>query len=292
TEDGEVVETDDTDSENKTYSAIYSGNKTSLTAQSSGFYIGTNGIALGSYSKNEGCSPFQVSDAGVLRSRSGTIGGWTIGSSTLTAGNITLKSEGSMSGGSSYIWSINTSGSATFNNLTANGTGYIGGWVIGSTSNGVNYLRSSDGNVYLNSTGLLTGPTWSITSAGLASFNNIYVDGGEITLGGTTLRGNPTGTNLTDNVTSVTDKNGNTKILSLYVEDLSVGALKAASFELDNYQCKWQVVKVIGESEGGSFITYTRTYVPLSVVTGVSLNSDGSLQVTKEKSHDFMLNLS
>jgi len=67
--------------------------KATLTDASSGVYIGTDGISLGA------SSVFKVTSAGVLSAASGTIGGWTIGASTLTGGNVTLSSTGNVYAG-------------------------------------------------------------------------------------------------------------------------------------------------------------------------------------------------
>ena len=130
----------------------YGGNSWSKansdTGQTAKVYLGTDGISLG--------TRFSVSPRGELVAYSGEIGGWNITKETLTAGNIKLNSEGSMEGGTGgNKWSIGTNGSATFNNITANGTGYIGGWKIGSSS-------LSAGNITLYSSGTIEGDGWSI----------------------------------------------------------------------------------------------------------------------------------
>jgi hypothetical protein len=76
---------------------------------------------------------FKVTPGGKLYSTSGQIGGWTINNTTLTGGNITLNSNGSISGGSTYTWSIGTDGYATFNGISANG-GRIAGYTISGNS--------------------------------------------------------------------------------------------------------------------------------------------------------------
>ena len=96
-------------------SAIYNGKNSLSNVSDNGVYIGTNGIALGT-------DKFKVTSAGALTAKSGTIGGWTIGASTLKAGNITLNSNGSIfSNGDSGSWSINSNGSASFSNVTISG---------------------------------------------------------------------------------------------------------------------------------------------------------------------------
>lgn len=124
---------------------LYSGSGANYVALDSG----TSGVDYPIWAGNETASnaPFRVTRAGALTSTSGSIGGWSIESSTLTGGNITLNSNGSISGGSTYTWSIGTNGYATFNGITGNnanisGTittgnltatgGQIGGWNINS----------------------------------------------------------------------------------------------------------------------------------------------------------------
>ena len=54
-------------------------------------------------------------------------------------------------------------------NLTAT-SGLLGGWTINATE-----LKSSNGNVHLNSNGSLSGPHWSITEDGLATFSDVII---------------------------------------------------------------------------------------------------------------------
>ena len=56
-------------------SALYSGSKNSFVAAATGFYIGNDGIALGTFNSTEGTSPFQVNYKGELSARSGVIAG-------------------------------------------------------------------------------------------------------------------------------------------------------------------------------------------------------------------------
>lgn len=61
-----------------THCNIHSGQKNTLNATTNGFYIGTDGISLGTYDSTLGSNPFQVTTAGALTARSGKIGGYTI----------------------------------------------------------------------------------------------------------------------------------------------------------------------------------------------------------------------
>lgn len=166
---------------NKSYIA-YGGTSWSEASNDNGttakIYLGTDGISLG--------TRFSVSPQGQLKAYSGQIGGWNINKTKLSAGNIELNSNGSMKGGSgSFTWSIATDGKATFNHITANKGGSIGGWAIGST-----YLRG--GTLTLNNSGAVSGSNWSVSANGLAHFSKIYgqvannytFKGGGITMGG------------------------------------------------------------------------------------------------------------
>ena len=141
-------------------------------------YIGTDGLSIG--------SRFSISSQGELIAYSGKIGSWNINKTQLSAGNIVLNSNGSMSGGSGdYTWAIATDGKATFNHITANKGGSIGGWSIGS-----NYLKG--GTLTLNNSGAISGKDWSVSADGLAHFTKVYgavangytFVGGGITMGG------------------------------------------------------------------------------------------------------------
>ena len=167
--------------------------KNALNHNSNGVFIGTNGIGLGQLtdykditgaSSTDNHSKFEVTSSGTLyanggyfrgkiNANGGYIAGWKINSSTITGGNITLNSNGSLSGGdSSHQWSIATNGYATFNGITANSAtvtgkvtaneGKIGNWSIsnGAISNG-NVTLTSDGKIIANS-GSIGG--WNVDS--------------------------------------------------------------------------------------------------------------------------------
>ena len=133
-------------------------------------YLGTDGISLG--------QRFSVNQNGELKAYNGAIGGWKIEKNKLSAGNIVLNSNGSISGGavvngSDYTWSITNTGQANFNYIKANKNGSIAGWNISSN-------RLSKGNLYLDSNGSIGGRGWSISEGGVASFAN----GTSLSIGG------------------------------------------------------------------------------------------------------------
>lgn len=68
-------------------SSVYSNNKTKMTSSRDGFYIGSDGFALGRYNAARDKNPFQVNNEGFLYSDSGQIGGFTIYENSLRAGS-------------------------------------------------------------------------------------------------------------------------------------------------------------------------------------------------------------
>ena len=82
-----------------TFTGALSGGTISIGSGDSIFKADSNGIYLGN--ATFGSAPFRVSPNGVLTTTSGAIGGWTIGTATLTGGNATLASSGNITLGSS-----------------------------------------------------------------------------------------------------------------------------------------------------------------------------------------------
>ena len=184
-------------SSDASYSAIYSGLKSRMNADATGFYIGTNGFALGRYSDNH--SPFEVDSNGNLFSKAGYIGGYKIAASTLTggsgnsavgmsskfgvgwafwAGNETpgnapfrVGHEGMLYATDAHITGEITATSGSFSGSIEAGSGHVGGWEIGS-----NYLKST--NVTLYSSGGIYGSDWYITDGGYAHFTDVSISNG------------------------------------------------------------------------------------------------------------------
>lgn len=163
--------------------ALYTNGKTNYNTNVNGVYIGNNAIALGKDSN------FIVTSGGALTSKSGNIGGWTIGPSGLYGNGATGAYAGSngvplTTGvflGTAGIrlganFHVDSNGNLYANNGTFQGkitatSGTIAGWDISSTT-----LKA--GNVTLNSNGSITGSGWSITNGGKATFSDIHVTGG------------------------------------------------------------------------------------------------------------------
>lgn len=228
---------------------LYSG-KTSFNGTSNGIYIGTTeGISLGAYSN--GKNPFSVTNAGVLTSTSGTIGGWTISGTTLSASNISLDAgNGQLNVAGKFVIyndgsfkAANTNFSVTSSGKITATDGKIGGWTIGSTtlsSNGIT-LNSSNGqfSVVNGSTTVFSanknGIVWNATNSNMDLNGNLTVSGSDSTITGATIRTAAPGNNVRriemDNTASIkgyygtSEKNyinmaQNTKSAS----DLNIGA--------------------------------------------------------------------
>lgn len=135
------------------------GGLTSFTSTriNSSVYLGTDGIVLGKY--------FSVDDDGNLTSTSGKIGGWIIGDTTLSAKKLILSSSGSIEGGSTYPWSISSTGAANFKSLTASGGPDTNYWDI--RANGT----ATFSTINANNKGSIAG--WEIKSTGLYSKNGV-----------------------------------------------------------------------------------------------------------------------
>lgn len=176
----------------------------------------------------------------------GTIGGWTIGTDKLKAGNIELKSNGQLSGGirgkNNYRWHIYEDGQAVFNHITANNIiansqGQIGGWTISEN-------QLSAGSLHLKNSGAIDGPSWSIDTKGNAYFgkiSGIVASGDTFEGGGTTITGGDNGgTQLSASRTTVGNENLSTYIKKLVVERLNV----TDAFSFNGHSVKWQEVRV------------------------------------------------
>lgn len=163
-------------------SALYSGSKSSFVAAANGFYIGNDGIALGTYDSNKGTSPFQVNSSGQLFSRSGYIGGYAIADNTLIGGSgSNCVGMSSKSGVQWAFWAgSETAGNAPFhvghNGALYSTSGQIGGWNIGSNSLNAN-------GITINSNGSIYSPHWSINADGTAHFTNVYLTNGNYNQG-------------------------------------------------------------------------------------------------------------
>lgn len=156
-----------------TTTAIYK-TKTSYSSTTAGVYIGTDGIGLGA-------GTFYVTSAGALTAKSGTIGGFTIGSTSIyktktsyssTTAGVYVGTDGiGLGAGTFYVTSAGA--------LTAK-SGTIGGFTIGTSSiykTKTSYSSTTAG-VYLGTDGIGLGAgTFYVTSAGALTATNANITG-------------------------------------------------------------------------------------------------------------------
>ena len=138
-----------------TVTGAISGGTISIGSGNSIFKADSNGIYLGN--ATFGSAPFRVTPGGVLTASSGTIGGWTLGSTTLTGGAAILDSAGAISIGS---------GNSIFK---ADGNGiYLGNATFGSAP-----FRVTQGGVLtasgVNISGAITATSGTFTGTVFAS---------------------------------------------------------------------------------------------------------------------------
>ena len=108
---------------NVEYSYIYSGDKVNLDAKSSGFYLGTNGIALGNPGENDEESPFKVTADGILTAKGATIKG-NIYADTGTIGNWYIR-NGAIRYNDEDNFYLNNNGSVKFGNFSVDTDGSV-----------------------------------------------------------------------------------------------------------------------------------------------------------------------
>lgn len=189
-------------------------------ADTSSMHVNTDGdMWLGAATYNIATNPFAISKAGLLRAISGSVGGWTLGATSLTSG-ATTTTVGIDSGGtnpalyagsatpSSAPFQVSNTGALTATNATVTGaitatsgsfagsitatTGDIGGFTIGATdlsatTGGNTTTLSSDINALIaGPTGL---PTVTIGQDGSLTATSAVITGQVTTIDGSSLGG-------------------------------------------------------------------------------------------------------
>lgn len=120
-------------------------------------------------------APFRVSSAGVLRAISGTIGGWSIGSDTLTGNNVTLDSDGFITAEASpndYIEIVSDDSDNAYLRavIDGNNVAFLG-WVDGGTYNALNNLII--GQSLSDSLSSPDYPYWAFDPGGVAPLTHL-----------------------------------------------------------------------------------------------------------------------
>lgn len=172
----------------------------------------STGIWLGNATYSS--APFSVSTNGVIKANSGTIGGWTLGSTYLQGSNFEINSSSSTifvgPTGGQHIRISSSGGIATYNggtqtsgfNLSTSGTltlsgsitsssGSIGGWTIGPTT-------LTGGGTTLNSNGTISVVGGSATTS-LNNNGTITISAGSSGIGALSITGSSKTANLFSN---------------------------------------------------------------------------------------------
>ena len=135
--------------------------------ESTNFVSGSRGVKIDLYN-------------GSLEARSGIIGGWTINATTLTAESMTINSNGSISGGTTYPWSITNEGVASFKYMTAADGGKIGPFTFDADSLYIGAKGLGASTVYLGTAGVSVGGsafTANSSNGDIHVAGNIYIGG-------------------------------------------------------------------------------------------------------------------
>ena len=184
-----------------------------------GFWLGYSGGAYKFFVGNSSGQKLlwdgtNLNITGSISATTGTIGGWTIGSTTISSGGVTLDSsgnvragQGSYNTGTGFWLGVDGStpqlsiGNPAGNSLTWNGTtlaitgslsattGTIGGWTIGSTTiTGGSVTLDSAGNVRAGQSGYNTGSGfWLGVDSGTPKFSIGNPAGSYLTWDGSNL---------------------------------------------------------------------------------------------------------
>ena len=135
---------------------------------------GDDGIQLGNATFAN--APFSVTRAGVLKATSGTIGGFTLGASTITSTNLVLNSSGRIEtanfakGVQGFRLDASANGSAEFENVTIRGT-------LATAVFEKETVNAVGGQLYVANSSVLTGSEGGIISASATTMSVVNVTG-------------------------------------------------------------------------------------------------------------------
>ena len=151
---------------------LYSGTGATRVQMKAGAGIWTGATAIGD-------APFSVTNAGVLKSTSGTIGGFTISATDLYAGTGATRVEMQAAGG---FWAGATAIADAPFSVTPAGlikatSGTIGGWTLGTDAIYTGTKKTTAGytadGITIASNGSLRAEHFEITEAGYATFESV-----------------------------------------------------------------------------------------------------------------------
>jgi hypothetical protein len=265
--------------------AQITGKITATTGQVGGWNIGTTALTGGSGgtsvgldvggsnpafyagSATPGSAPFRVTNVGALTSTSGQIGGWTINTTTLKAGNTEL----------------NSNGNVTCVYLNATGSGKIGGWDISSGYiSGGNIAIAAAGYIRSGMTNYDTGTGWYLGNDGKASFgqgggaNRLLWNGSNLAVHGGIYAQDQIGLRYKDNQGVLTITGGSTNGSGNGAQiDLAGNDLGGAS--LGGY-----LVLQAGQGAASTITFLTNRSLTTNVgVVRMSINTNGLVSIEK-----------
>ena len=168
------------DGDGNPYLQIHDGQTTVRENGTDVFYASKSKYQLMSVNYEEGKSGIYINlQGGSIEARKGNIGGWAIDSNKISAGNIELRAEGSMYGGTGdNTWYIDKDGKASFQNLSVTDSGTIGPFTVSSSA-----LTYTSGE----------GVTFQLGTSGLSLNGNAFkvgLDGTTLISGDLTVKGN------------------------------------------------------------------------------------------------------
>ena len=226
---------------------------------------------------------------GNITATSGTIGGWSIGASSITGGSLVLNSNGSIS---STNFNVDTTGKVTATNATLSGSlttssltatgGTIGGWTINSNS-------ISAGSLTLSSTGTITSTNFSTDSTGKITATNANISGtittgnitatggiiGGWTLGSTTLTGGSLILSSTGTIASTNFNMDTTGKITATSANIS-GTVTATAGTIGGWTLGANTL-----TSGNITLNSTSGSQKIAIGTNVILNNDGSATLGK-----------
>lgn len=170
---------------NSVNASIYYGMTSVSDTQHDGFYIGTDGIALGK-------GAFKVTNTGSFTATTGKIGPWDVNSTSIYRNSSTHGAANGLYFGTSGLsitdkFQVNSVGKLTATGADISGTikaydGEIGGWKIGQAAiyRGTNATATSfdtEGSLYFGSLGLSLSDKFSVTAAGALTATGADISG-------------------------------------------------------------------------------------------------------------------
>ena len=135
---------------------------------------------IGIQGTNSGSQYFQLDTVNGITTNKGTIGGWSITSTTITKNQTTLGADGSITAGSSGQFTVNSAGALTATGATIQGTIRASGGGFGTFSGNTLTKGWEIGSATLTSTGAAAGTTQIILDGETGTISGGLISGTKI----------------------------------------------------------------------------------------------------------------